>query len=181
LYAIGIDLAARPTKCSGFAVIEMGPQDILKRAVCLRSDESILRAVRQYKRAIVAIDAPIMREPRMRGVDRELIKMGSRVFPPNFSWMKVLSVRAWRIAGILMKSGYEVVETHPRSALLSSGVPDARRLLEVVGVRVDVKDLKKKDLLDAAVASVVAYCVIKGCATSVDDGEYRIYLLKKLS
>ncbi len=181
MYAIGIDLAARPTKCSGFAVIEMGSQDVLRRVACLGSDESILRAVKQYGRAVIAVDAPIMREPGMREVDRKLIRMGSRVFPPNFSWMKVLSVRAWRIAGILMKSGYEVIETHPRSALLSSGVPNAKKLLKVLGIRVEVKDLRKKDLLDAAVASVVAYCVIKGCAINVDDGEYKIYLLRRLA
>lgn len=177
----GIDLAAKPTKCSGFAVIRFDESggDLI-RVKCLGSDESILWEIRQLRPSVVAIDAPLMREPEMRGVDRQLINMGMRVFPPNFSWMRLLSVRGWRLANAIMKLGIEVVETHPRSALASAGVKDLKELLDVLSIRVSVNELRSKDQIDAAVSAAVAYCVITGCHEIVDDGVYRIYLLKKV-
>ncbi len=177
----GIDLAAKPTKCSGLAVIRFDESGgNLIRAKCLGSDESILWEIRQLRPSVVAIDAPLMKEPGMRGVDKQLISMGMRVFPPNFSWMKTLSVRGWRLANAIMKLGIEVVEAHPRSALASAGVKDLKELLDALSIKVSVRELRSKDLIDAAVSAVVAYCVVKGCYEVVDDGEYRIYLLKNI-
>lgn len=178
----GIDLAAKPTRCSGFSVIEVkGRKAVLGKAKCLGSDESILWEVRSSSPMVVAIDAPLMRNPRMRGVDRELLKRGIRVFPPNFSWMKQLSLRGWRIANSIAKLGIEVIETHPRSALLSAGASNVFELLQRLGVDIKVDTLRSKDIIDSAVSAAVAYCHLKGCSEIVSDGEYRIYLIKKLS
>ena len=176
---IGVDLAAKPSKCSGFAVIDLsGGGPILVKAVCLSGDDSIVSNVDQFKPLVISIDAPLMRKPFMRDVDKALIRMGSRVFPPNFSWMKELSIRGWRLSVKLMKAGYEVVETHPRSVLMLSGVNDALALLSRLGIEVKVKALRRKDLLDASIAAAVAYCVVNGCYKVVDDGKYKIYLIK---
>ena len=173
-------MAAKPTKCSGFAVIDLGgiPPSLVK-AVCLSSDDSIVSNTDQIKPIVIAIDSPLMRKPLMRDVDKALIRMGSRVFPPNFSWMRKLSIRGWRLSVKLMKAGYEVVETHPRSVLMLSGVSDALTLLNRLGIEAKVKGLRRKDLLDASIAAAVAYCIVNGCYMVIDDGRYKIYLIKR--
>jgi len=180
-YVIGIDLAAKPTKCSGFAAIDLGssPPSLVK-LVCLSSDDSIVSNTDKLKPLVVAIDSPLMRKPSMRNVDKTLIRTGSRVFPPSFSWMKQLSLRGWHLSVKLMKAGYEVIETHPRSVLMFSGVSDALTLLKRLGIEVKVKEFRKKDLLDASIAAAVAYCVINNCFTVIDDGKYKIYLIKRI-
>ncbi len=177
-----MDLAAKETKCTGFAAIEIPNEGgRLVEVKCLGNDESILSAVRKYPDSVVAIDAPIMRFPAMREVDRILIRAGSRVFPPNFSWMKALTIRAWRISRKLIRMGFEVVETHPRSVIRLSGASGLEELLQALGIEGGISKVKGKDLRDAITAAAVAYCVVKSCAEVVSDGEHSIHLVKRVS
>ncbi|MCD6324476.1 MAG: DUF429 domain-containing protein [Desulfurococcales archaeon] len=181
LYALGLDLAAKERRCTGFASIEIkGEGGYLVEVKCLGNDESILTAVRRYPNSVVAIDAPIMREPAMRGVDRALISAGSRVFPPNFSWMKSLTLRAWRLSRELIRMGFDVIETHPRSVIRLAGVSGVEELLEALNIEGEVSRIKGKDLRDAVTAAAVAYCFLKTCSEVVSDGAYTIYLVKKI-
>jgi predicted nuclease with RNAse H fold len=48
--------------------------------------------------SVVAIDAPIAREARMRELNREAIRRGYRVLPPSMQGMRMLTQRAWKIS-----------------------------------------------------------------------------------
>ena len=181
----GLDLAASPKRCTGYAVIVLTKRhSILTKVKCLSTDESIVSEVLKDEVRLIAIDAPLIRIPRMRDVDRLLIKLGFRVFPPNFKWMRDLSVRGWKIAEKLRSLSIEVIETHPHSALLGAGVNSCSDLLELLSINVGVKGFTNtvmiKDLSDSVVAAVVAYCYVKGCSEAVSTGDGTVYILKKL-
>jgi len=181
----GLDLAASPKRCSGYTLIVLTERHpLLTKIKCLGTDESIINEVLEDRVRIIAIDAPLIRSPKMRDVDRLLIKYGFRVFPPNFKWMRDLSVRGWKIAEKLRSLSIEVIETHPRSALLKAGVNSCGDLLELLGIKIGVEDFTSrvmvKDLSDSVVAAVVAYCYVKGCSEAVSAGDGTVYILKKL-
>lgn len=76
--------------------------------------------------SVVAIDAPIAREARMRELNREVIRGGYRVLPPRMQGMRMLTQRAWKISLELINIGVEVIETHPE-ALSRALVPRASK------------------------------------------------------
>jgi len=174
----GLDLAAKVERCSGFAVIDVGSRALL-RVTCLHSDEEIIGAVLSDGVGTVAVDAPLMESPAMRNVDREAIKRGFRVFPPSMPSMRLLTMRAWRLYRALKERGVEVIETHPRSALKASGAADVESLLKAVGISFSYIP-SSKDLRDAVICAMVAYCYRVGTCVdriSADDGT--IYIIKK--
>lgn len=182
--AAGLDLAASPKRCTGYSVIEVkNGCAFLTKMKCLGADESIINEVLKDRVYVIAIDAPLVKEPRMREVDRLMIRQGLKVFPPNFSWMRKLSARGWLIAEKLRSLGIEVIETHPRSALTVTGISSLEELLDILGIKVSVSDFSRKilhkDLCDSVVAAVVAYCYIRGCYDVVEADDGSIYLLKK--
>ncbi len=156
----------------------------LIKAECLYSDEDIVGSVARDRVRIIAIDAPLTNPPRMRMVDRLAISRGFKVFPPNFSFMRDLTARAWNLSMELQKHSATVIETHPRSALKSSGVRDIASLLSLIGVGVDSSidmDLlsRNKDLADAVVCSVVAYCYyLSSCIDKLEADDGSIYLIR---
>ncbi len=117
-------------------------------------------------------------------VDRLAISRGFKVFPPNFSYMRDLTARAWSISREIEKRGAIVIETHPRSALKSSGVENIALLLSRIGVGIDSSidmDLlsRNKDLADAVVCSVVAYCYyLSSCIDKLEANDGSIYLIR---
>ncbi len=181
----GLDLAASTRRCSGYAVIVIKRNNsFLIKMKCLSSDESIVSEVLEDEVHVIAIDAPLIRDPRMRHVDKLMIKQGLKVFPPNFGWMRNLSIRGWRIASKLESLGIKVIETHPRSALVRAGVNSSKKLLKLLGIKVDVEGFTEKimhrDLNDSVIAAVVAYCYIKECCDVIKADDGSIYVLKKL-
>ncbi|MCD6428485.1 MAG: DUF429 domain-containing protein [Desulfurococcales archaeon] len=180
----GLDLAASSRRCSGYSVIKVKDnRSFLTKVKCLGTDESIINEVVEDKVYVIAIDAPLVKEPKMRVVDKLMIKQGLRVFPPNFSWMRKLSERGWLIAEKLRSLGIEVIETHPRSAMAVSGTRSLEELLDLLGIKVSVSSFSSRilhrDLRDSVVAAVVAYCYIKRCYDVVKASDGSIYILKK--
>lgn len=180
----GLDLAASPRRCSGYSVIEVKNNcSFLTKIRCLSTDESIINEVLKDRVHVIAIDAPLVKEPKMREVDKLMIKQGLKVFPPNFSWMRELSARGWLIAEKLRSLGIEVIETHPRSAMAVTGLGSLEELLGLLGIKVRVGDFSRrilhKDQRDSIIAAVVAYCYIKGCYNVVRASDGSIYILKK--
>ncbi len=180
----GLDLAASPRRCSGYSVIEVkNNRSFLTKIKCLGTDESIINEALKDRVHVIAIDAPLVKEPKMREVDKLMIKQGLKVFPPNFSWMRKLSVRGWLIADKLRLLGIEVIETHPRSAIAVTGIGSLEELLDLLGIKVCVSDFSRrilhKDLRDSVIAAVVAYCYIRGCYDVVEASDGSIYILKK--
>ncbi len=176
-YAVGLDLAAKPWRCSGAAVI-----DVLRGEVaslrCLSSDEDIIAFLERFRDSVVAIDAPLTDQPRMRDVDRLMLKSGFRILPPSFRWMRQLTLRGYELAVRLSDLGYTVIETHPRSVLKYVGVGGFRELLALLGVKLGESPSLNVHLKDALTAAAVAYCYVTGCAASVSSHDGVIYLVK---
>jgi len=178
----GLDLSAESYNCSGYAAIDPWERR-LTRLECLYSDEQIVSAVLSDSAVLVSVDAPLVEVPRFREVDRVAIGRGFRVMPPTFKHMRRLTERAWRLYRELVASGVQVIETHPRSALKSSGARDVVSLASTVGVDLGPLGgrLVKRDLADALVAAIVALCYLRGdCIDSIEASDGAIYILKKL-
>jgi predicted nuclease with RNAse H fold len=127
----GIDLAALPKNMTGMAAYD-GRRYFCQTA---RSDEEIWHFILGLKPSVVAIDAPLTL-PRgrccfddaccgtrkIRECDRALIRMGYRVFPPGFSFMKQLTLRGKALRERLESSGFKVIEAHPRTSKRILGI-----------------------------------------------------------
>jgi predicted nuclease with RNAse H fold len=178
----GLDLSGVPRKCNGYAEIHVPRKNILD-AKCLYEDREIIETIKN-RISVVAIDAPISREPIMRELDREAIRRGYRVLPPSMRGMRILTQRAWRIYSELKESGVIVIETHPRSALKSSGSGGLEELLRKLGIGIPqglVEAARAKDISDAIVASVVAYCYYtRECIRSIEASDGVLYLIARL-
>jgi len=130
---------------------------------------------------LVAIDAPIIEEPSYRRVDRVARNLGYPVLPPTLGPMRSLTKRAWTLFTKLTSMNVTVIETHPRSALISSGYPNVEALLEGTGLSVDL-DIEKlsKDEVDAIISAIVAYCyVTKLCIDEIKAEDGIIYIIRR--
>ena len=175
----GLDLSGTLRRCSGYAEIQVQLRTVLD-ARCLYGDEDIFNVI-IGRVSVVAIDAPISREPVMREIDREAIRRGYRVLPPSLGGMRILTQRAWRIYSRLKRSGVIVIETHPRSALKSSGANSVEDLLRRLGIEAPqdlMAAVRVKDISDAIVASIAAYCYYtKSCIRSIEASDGTLYLI----
>lgn len=183
---VGIDLAASPTRCSGYAVITCSDSCELHLARCYYSDDEIVNAIcdlKHYELLIVSIDAPFNLSTGMRDVDRKMISLGFKVFPPSFKHMRLLTLRAMRLVERLKSLGItHVYETHPRSALLNSNCGDVGGLLSKLPMRLGSYELNNldKDVRDALIASVVSYCIDSNCYFKVEGSDGVIWLLDNI-
>lgn len=175
----GLDLAAESRNCSGYAVVDLEIMALTK-VICLHSDEEIVSTVVSDGVRVVSVDSPLVREPVFRAVDREAIRRGFRVLPPTLGYMRKLAQRGWGIRERLSAEGVEVIETHPSSALRSSGVSDPFVLAEMLGVDTGVYRRKRlnRDLRDALVSALVGLCYVrKDCLLTVSAEDGVIYLV----
>jgi len=177
-YAVGLDLAAKQNRCSGVAVINLHSKEVLE-ATCLSTDEEIINFISGLRHSVIAVDAPLASKPVMREVDKLMIRLGLRVFPPSFNWMKQLTLRGYELASRLNSLGFTVIETHPRSVLKYVGLRNYRELFDVIGVRLGNLRVLNKHIEDALVASAVAYCYVSSCVSRVSSSDGTIYLVGK--
>ncbi len=178
----GLDLAAEARNCSGYAVVDLRTMSLVKVS-CLYSDEEIVSSVLSDEAGVVGVDSPVTREPRFRSLDREMVRMGFRVLPPTLGHMRKLTARGWGLYERLTAEGVEVIETHPRSALKSSGAGDCFELAESLGVDPGVYRTRslRRDLRDAIVSALVALCYVLGnCLLTVSAEDGTLYLVKPL-
>ncbi len=171
----GIDLAARPYKPTGVAVIRAISDfkfEILYVSE-VYSNEEIVSSLIKFSPVAVAIDSPLAlpRRGGLRKVDYELIKAGFRVLPPIWTSMIELTLRAQKLVKVLENYGIEVVETHPRSSVKSSNCNSVEELLEVLGISV-FRRLTRHEA-DSIVASLVCvyYKSNKALVFRASDGE----------
>lgn len=151
--------------------MDLGSRRLL-RAEALLSDAEIVGALRGV--AVLAVDSPLS-EPRggaMRAVDREMIRRGFRVLPPSWRPMSQLTRRA---LALVREIGSPAIETHPRSALRSSGCGDVGELLDAMGISHGELP-RSRDALDAVVAAAVAAEAVEGRALEVRAEDGSIYL-----
>ena len=181
---IGIDLAASEKRCTGLAAL-MDENDKLSLIVarCVYSDAEILGEVekmyRSVDRIVIAIDAPITAEVKFREVDKKMISLGFRVMPPTFKHMRNLTIRGTKLALKLVERGVEVIETHPRSVLRSSGCNSLSELLRCFGLEFTLS-IGNRHVIDAVIAAIAALCYAKGCGESVEAVDGTIWILKRM-
>ena len=176
----GIDLSASPRRPSGLALIEGGVAKSL-----LVHDDELYELVVESSPSVIAIDAPLSLPSHgaMREVDKALVRMGFRVLPPVWRGMLSLTNKAISLAGRLAAviPGALVVETHPTSALRSSGCASVHDLLAALGVALRRPPASlSKDEVDALVAAAVAKATALGLDLRVTASDGTVHLLKPL-
>ncbi len=172
---IGIDLAGVDKKTTGFAVLKRGMK---VKTEALHSDEEIIHATVKENPGLVTIDAPLglpkgrccieynckcVKHGFTRQCERDLYKMGIRVFPCGFAGMQKLTKRGIMLKKIFEDKGLKVIETYPGSAQDLLGIPrkgDNHRPLQKALVKYGFTgDVSKKDIthdeLDAITSALV--------------------------
>ncbi|MCS7108977.1 MAG: DUF429 domain-containing protein [Sulfolobales archaeon] len=183
---VGIDLAANPSRCTGYALIECLNGCELRSMECLYGDDEIIKELSNllsYDRLIVSIDAPLRESTGMRMIDKKLISAGFKVLPPGFKHMRSLTLRALKLIEELNSVGIrDIYETHPRSSLLSSRCSSVEELMKGLSISHKVYDLESAcdDVRDAVIASIVSYCIDNGCSLKVEDVDGVVWLIEKV-
>lgn len=179
---IGIDLAGVEKKTTGFAVLKSGLNVTTKP---LHTDDEIIEATLKEKPKLVTIDAPLglpkgrccieynckcVKFGYTRECERQLFKMGIRVFPCGFAGMQKLTSRGIKLRKFFEKKGLKVIETYPGSAQDLLNIPrkgDDHKPLQKALVKYGFKgDVNKKDIthdeLDAITSALVGKLYFQG-------------------
>jgi len=105
---IGIDLATEKGK-TGFCI-----RNKKTRIYILKTDKEIIEKINKTKPDIIAIDSPLsLPKKGLRKAEKELLKLGIKVFPPLMPSMKKLAQRAIKIKRQL--KNYKVIEVYPHA------------------------------------------------------------------
>lgn len=175
----GVDLSGTPKRPTGIAIVREGA---LIYADKVFYDDEIIDILRRYGTCLVAIDAPLSMAKTYRKVDLAMKKRGFKVLPPGWRGMRILTLRAMRIKRILEAMGIKVIETHPSSAIKSSGLHDIVKLIEFFVKVYDRSFMTKgKDVVDAVIAACVAWSYVQGRSMMVKEIDGEIHLLPQVS
>ncbi|HDD25817.1 MAG TPA: DUF429 domain-containing protein [Acidilobales archaeon] len=174
----GLDLSGTSRSISGFVVIS---DAVVIYVGSLRTNEEILDKVKEFMPEVIAIDAPLSHAPGYRKIDLRLRSLGFKVLPPGWRGMKKLIDRALILKEAFEDLGIKVIETHPSSAIKSSGLKSWEELLNLGMIKLahDIRP-KNKDEVDALIAATVAYFYVKGNTLVIKDVDGEVYLLPKL-
>ncbi len=173
----GIDLAAYQHRPTGMAVVS--GSEVLFIGV-KHTDDEILSVIIGYRPVAVAIDSPLSHAETYRRVDIAMKMKGYPVLPPGWRTMKPLVSRALRLKESMEARGIVVIETHPRSALKSSGCKSVEELLDEMGVRRGYQKRLTRDEADALVAALVAYMYVRDASIRVSAPDGVVHLLPRL-
>lgn len=176
---MGVDLAGSPQRYSGLAVVSKARLLLVTR---VKDDASIISTARRYAPTVVAIDAPFSAPDKgFREVDKAMLHAGFKVLPPSWKGMRLLVLRAAKLKATLEAMGCKVIETHPRSAVLSAGFSDAKDAIKELLKLPDSTFLNSlsKDEVDAIVSALVAKAYAEGKALAVKAVDGEIYLLPR--
>lgn len=87
-----------------------------------------LEEAMKFKFVAAGIDAPLTFSTKLRDCDRELLKMGIKLFPPGWRGMQVITKKGMTIAEELRRSGIEVYEVYPYATRkILSIAPNAKK------------------------------------------------------
>ncbi|MET1160291.1 MAG: hypothetical protein ABWW65_04965 [Thermoprotei archaeon] len=168
----GIDPAGSPKKYTGVAVLDNYTLLCIAR---VKKDEEITSIIHKYKPVVIAIDSPLSHAPGYRKVDIAMKIHGYQVLPPGWRSMRMLIDRSLRLKKLFEERGAIVIETHPRSALKSSGCKNPEDLYNRIGFHIE-KPLSK-DENDALISAIVALYYAIGDVIEISDVDGTIYLL----
>ena len=162
---IGIDLAGMPKNPTGWALWK----NKVISTCHLYENKEILEQLTKIKPVLVAIDAPLSlpKEGAMRKADREMYRRGYPVFPPRFSAMKKLTLRARKITQQIKREELHIIEVHPTSTRKALKMP-AKDWKEIQSIFLQLGlegDLKTRVLtpheIDAVTAALTGYLYLQ--------------------
>jgi len=162
---VGLDLASKETNPTGFALYDDG---YVVTSIVYTDIQIISSTVRAYP-DLVAIDAPLTYSEGYREADKELIRRGIKVFPPNF--VKELT---WRAIKLKARLG-NVIEVFPGAFYKIMEVNENQ--LERF-VRFEHRPRTKHEL-DATVCCIIAAMFLDGKAEAVGGKGEKIVIPKK--
>jgi predicted nuclease with RNAse H fold len=173
---IGIDLAASSRKPSGWALLKGNAIE----TSLVYTDSEILENIVRNKPALIAIDAPLSLPEKgevFRKAEREMIRKGYRVFPPNLPAMKKLALRAIRLNRLIEEKAYKTIEVHPTSTRKALQMPlkdwkAIQEILKTLGLKgeLETRPLATHEI-DAVTAALTAVLHLKSQTERVGDGE----------
>lgn len=163
---VGIDLAGTADTPTGWA--EWRNKNIT--ACQLYTDEEIINYSIQCDPIVIAVDAPLSlpREGTMRKADKAMHKRGYPVFPPVFSGMKKLTVRAMELTQKILDRGFNVIEVHPASTRKALNIPtkdwqEIQKVFKHLGLKGDLETrILTPHELDAVTAAFTGYLYMQG-------------------
>lgn len=173
---IGIDLAGTSKNPTGWALLKGKTVE-----TCLfYTDSEILENTARNAPALVAIDAPLSLPKKgefLRKADREMIKKGYRVFPPNLPAMKKLTLRAIRLNKLIEEKKYKTIEVHPTSTRKALQMPlkdwkAIQEILKTLGLKgeLETRPLATHEI-DAVTAALTAVLHLKRQTERIGDNE----------
>jgi len=182
---IGIDLAATSRNPTGWATLK----NKTVQTRLLYTDKEILENTLQNNPALIAIDAPLSLPKNgefFRKTDKEMIRKGYRVLPPNFPAMKKLTLRAISLNRVIEEKTYKAIEVHPTSTRKALEMPlkdwgAVQEILKTLGLKgeLETRPLATHEI-DAVTAALTAVLHLQGQTELIgDDKEGYIIVPKK--
>lgn len=182
---VGVDLAGVPTKQTGFALL----MNMTAKTKVVFTDDEIIGEIAAINPPIVSIDAPLSLplHGKMRACEKQLVRMGIRVFPCMFAGMKKLTERGIQLAQRLERNGYKVIESYPGSAQDILGIPRKgrnKKLLQNALVNYGITgDVTNPDItdheLDAITSAIVGKLYLVGNTLSIGDKNEGLMVIPK--
>jgi len=173
---MGLDLAGKPQNPSGVALVE----GKTVRTFLVWEDSEVEGVCEGERVGLVAMDAPLSlpRNGSLRPSDLALIRMGFRVFPPLFSGMRCLTLRAISLARRLREGGTRVIEVHPlTSGKILFGTSRREEWARQLARRGwEVKGGGGKHELDACLSALTGLLHLRGKTREVGKGRGRIVI-----
>ena len=181
---IGIDLAGSSRNPSGWALLKGNAV----KTFLLYTDREILENTLRNHPALIAIDAPLSLPKKgeyFRKADREMIRKGYRVLPPNLPAMKKLALRATRLNRLIEEKRYKVIEVHPTSTRKALQMPlkdwkAIQELLKTLGLKgeLETRPLATHEI-DAVTAALTAVLHLKSETERIGDDEEGCIIVPK--
>jgi len=179
----GIDLAGKPENPTGWAVWK----GKTVKAGLTYTDDQILECTTHDEPEIIAIDAPfsLPKSGILRRADKEMLKRGFRVFPPNLPAMRKLTTRAIGLNKLLTEMGYRTIEVHPTSTRKALNIPpkDWSKIQTVLAQIGFGGDLKSRSLtpheMDAVTAALTGHLYMKNQTEALGDEEEGFIIVPK--
>ncbi|MDD5095601.1 MAG: DUF429 domain-containing protein [Dehalococcoidia bacterium] len=181
--AVGIDLAGVERRPTGMCIMD---ENLCADVSLLYTDDEILRHTIESKPDVVAIDAPLAlphgrkslterTTPHLRECDRELLRMGIKVFPLTLGPMRLLTERGMRLKVLLEEKGLTVIETYPGGSQDILGIPRKKKGLEKLTEGLSLSGIeglgssRTGDELDAVTCALVGIMYLKGEYRAIGD------------
>ncbi|MEM3037502.1 MAG: DUF429 domain-containing protein [Nitrososphaerota archaeon] len=187
-FFMGVDLTTSPRRVSLTCILSPSGETVFHEPLL---DDEIVGLAERYAPACIAVDAPLTLPTSLQGrgyrlCDREVRRMGIRIFPLSLGSMRMLALRGVGLAARLRGLGFEVIETFPSGAQRVLGLwGRGGRKASVVARGLRRLGLKiprgpSLDMIDAATCAYVALLYRRGlCMVFGDPSEGLLYLPAK--